>query len=232
MILKGPLLAKLYPGQARRFIDLDVLTTDADALQRSLMAVGFVEDPDPDQHLMDDHHHLEPIRWPAIPLKVEVHARASMPGRARKVPAEEILEASIPAGLGIDGVFAPAPLHHALILASHAWLHAPLTRVRDLIDIAAVSGEADAAELAENRHGVGDQPSLANHVRSDRVALLRGAADGASQNLGPASRRRAGTHGRRESSAALDVRLLGASGSCGSRRAADGAPRRACPRTR
>ena len=148
VVIKGPVLAKLYPAQARRFIDVDVLTTDADSVQRSLLGDGFVEDPDPGQDLTDEHHHLQPIRWPALPLKVEVHARPALPTRARRVPFEEILEASVPADLGVEGILAPSPQHHALILASHAWLHTPLATLRDMIDIAAVSAQANESELA------------------------------------------------------------------------------------
>ena len=147
VLLKGPEIARLYPANARRFGDVDVLTPDADAVQRSLKAAGFQEALDPDDYLTDDHHHLEPLKWPTIPLKVEVHARPNRLVRSQRPRTSEILEASSPSGLGIDGVLAPSALHHALILAAHAWSHVPLKTLRDLIDVAVLSSQAEDRDL-------------------------------------------------------------------------------------
>ena len=58
--------------------------------------------------------------------------------------ATELIEAAVPSQPGRRGVLAPSPAHHALLLAAHAWAHRPLSRLRDLIDIAVVAGRGRA----------------------------------------------------------------------------------------
>ena len=48
------------------------------------------------------------------------------------------LSLAVPSATGIDGLLAPSPAAHALLLAAHAWAHHPLGRVGDLIDVAAI----------------------------------------------------------------------------------------------
>jgi Uncharacterised nucleotidyltransferase len=147
VLIKGPEVARVYPQAARRFWDIDLLTDDATAVQRALVARGFLEVDDPDFDFTPRHHHLQPLKWPTIGLIVEVHAAPYWANRAAAPPLGEILDARVPSALGIEGVFAPTPLHHALILTSHAWRHEPLQTLRDLIDIAAVSAGVDEREL-------------------------------------------------------------------------------------
>jgi hypothetical protein len=147
VLIKGPELAHLYPGTARRFSDIDVLTEDAAAAQAGLIEAGFLELHDPLIDVEGGHHHLQPLRWPTIWLKVEMHMSPNWPRGARPPRLEEILEARVPSASGVEGVFAPTPLHHALILAAHGWLHEPLDILRDLVDIAAVCAEVDEREL-------------------------------------------------------------------------------------
>jgi putative nucleotidyltransferase-like protein len=147
VLIKGPEIARLYPDNARRFGDIDLLTATADAVHRSLLANGFLEVDDPDLALHPEHHHLHPLRWPSIWLKVEVHTAPNWPLRAPRAPLEEILEARIPSSLGVEGVCAPTPLHHALVLAAHAWRHEPLQALRDLLDVAVVSAPVPEREL-------------------------------------------------------------------------------------
>jgi len=123
-----------------------VLTDNAEAVQRALLAQGFVEVDDPDLDVLPEHH-LPPLQWPTIGIEVEVHTSPNWPRHGRRPPLREILDASVPSCLNIGGVSTPAPLHHSLILASHAWQHEPLRTLRDLIDIAAVSAHADEYEL-------------------------------------------------------------------------------------
>ena len=94
-----------------------------------------------------EHHHLPPLKWPTISLGVEVHSSPNWPLRARRPPHAEILQSSRDSSVGIDGVLAPTPVAHALILAAHAWSHDPLGFLRDLVDVAAVSSEVDEREL-------------------------------------------------------------------------------------
>jgi hypothetical protein len=158
LLLKGPDVARLYPGTARRFGDLDLLFEDAAEVHATLAANGFVEVEDPDFEFTPDHHHLQPLRWPTLPLLVEVHKAPNWPASVSRPPSlDELDEASMPSVLGLDGVRTPSPLHHALILAVHAWSHVPLHTLRDLIDVAAVAAPLDdrELELAAKRWGVG-----------------------------------------------------------------------------
>jgi hypothetical protein len=145
VLLKGPEVARLYPGHARRFGDIDVLTDDAARLDRRMREHGFVESFDPG--IGEDHHHLQPLRLPAISLTVEIHSSPSWLPSMRPPPLDEILEAAVPSALGVEGVAAPSPLHHTLILATHAWKSEPLRALRDLVDIAAVGASVDRTDL-------------------------------------------------------------------------------------
>jgi putative nucleotidyltransferase-like protein len=147
VLMKGPEVARLYPGSARTFGDLDLLAADAPAAQRALTAAGFVEVDDPDQFV--DHHHLRPLKSPDVGLNVELHTAPLWPAATKPPAAGEILERSVQSGTGVQGISAPAPVHHALILAAHAWSHDPLRMLRDLVDIAAVSAGCSDAELEE-----------------------------------------------------------------------------------
>lgn len=146
ILLKGPELALRYPPAGRRFGDIDLLAPDAHALHQALQQHGFEEVPEPDfDH--SEHHHLVPLRWPVVPLLVEIHEFPNWPPRLKAPPLAEILEAAGPSATGVDGVSAPHPLHHALILAAHAWRHEPLQTLRDLLDVAAMSVDQDSREL-------------------------------------------------------------------------------------
>jgi len=147
LLLKGPEVANVYPPKGRRFGDIDILTPTADEVQRSLLARGFVLcEPDFDMsHGL--HHHRQPIRWPSVWLDVEVHSGLNWPKSMQPPRLEEILEGAVPSSTGIDGMSAPHPLHHALILAAHAWRHEPLQSLRDLLDIAALRVTLDARDL-------------------------------------------------------------------------------------
>ena len=70
------------------------------------------------------------------------------PGALEPPTVTEILEASVPSRLAVDGLSSPRPAHHALILAAHSWEHSPLRVVRDLLDVALLAAEADERELA------------------------------------------------------------------------------------
>jgi Uncharacterised nucleotidyltransferase len=144
LLLKGPEVARLYPPQGRRYDDLDILTPRAEAVQAELLGAGFAIDEDG----LVGPHHLEPLRWQQLPLSVEIHRQIKWPASPRPPAIDEILAAAIPSSLGVDGILAPCAVHHSLILAAHAWEHSPLRTLRDLLDVAVVSSEADLAEIA------------------------------------------------------------------------------------
>ena len=146
IVLKGPEIASRYPGSARLFSDIDLLTPDAAAAQSELVASGFVEAPD-HEGIWVGIHHLPPISWPGIPLYLEVHAEPKWPDGLAPPPNAELFAAGTPARLGVPGVLAPDPGHHALLVAAHAWAHQPLRTFRDLLDVGALAAEADAGEL-------------------------------------------------------------------------------------
>lgn len=164
VLAKGPEVARLYPGSARAFSDLDLYATEAVAAHRALIEAGFVEVDDPE--LFIDHHHLRPLKAPTVGLRVELHTRPHWPV-ATKPRVDEIFEGAVPAGVGVAGISAPDPVHHTLMLAAHAWTHNPLHKLRDLVDIAAVSEGLSEAQLARTADAWG----LAKVWRTTRAAV-------------------------------------------------------------
>jgi hypothetical protein len=147
VLFKGPELALDYPGaRLRRFRDVDLLTDDAERAQAALIAAGFVEVNDPE--IYRDIHHLRPLWWPGLPLLVELHSRPKWVDGVPGPPVEELLAASVPGRLGVDGVGALPAAHHTLVLAAHGWAHEPLGRLGNLIDVAVTRAHGDDAELA------------------------------------------------------------------------------------
>jgi Uncharacterised nucleotidyltransferase len=147
IVHKGPEVAAHYPDPtSRNYADVDLLVLDAEEAQRALLAAGFEEIGDPALYL--DIHHLRPLRWPLLPLHVEIHSRPKWVEALRGPSTEELFAAAVPSTATIDGVLALPPAHHALVLAVHSWAHEPLRRLRDVIDIAAVADAAEPGEVA------------------------------------------------------------------------------------
>ncbi|MGN6872150.1 MAG: nucleotidyltransferase family protein [Solirubrobacteraceae bacterium] len=150
MLMKGAEVAACYLDPATRYFrDLDIVVDDPRAVQRALIACGFVEGGRPEA--FEDIHHLRPLVWPGIPLIVEVHHKPKCPAWLAPPSVEELMGLSVASRTGVEGVLAPSPAAHALLLAAHSWAHQPLGRLRDLVDIVAVLGHSDrrlAAELA------------------------------------------------------------------------------------
>jgi hypothetical protein len=148
VLFKGPELARHYPGASRRFGDIDILVEDAQAARTGLVDGGFAEvhqlNYTPDWHQLEQTFALKNIE-----VGVDVHKAPHWPVGLRTPPnaAREILEASVPSALGVEGISTPAPHHNALILAAHAWSHEPLWTLQDLIDIAVVSAQADELDV-------------------------------------------------------------------------------------
>jgi Uncharacterised nucleotidyltransferase len=146
MLMKGPEVAAEYPDPLRRpFMDLDLLAGDPRAAQLALQSAGF--EPIQPAAPFDGHHHLAPLIWPGLPLVVEIHRRPHWVDGLEPPSPAELFEAGVPTREGVAGVLAPAPEHHALLLAAHGWAHGPLTRLGRLIDAAALTVRSDEREL-------------------------------------------------------------------------------------
>jgi Uncharacterised nucleotidyltransferase len=146
LLVKGPELAARYPDPALRISrDLDLVVPRPVAAQRALLAAGYVESGDPDLYVRAPH--LRPLAWPGLPQELEVHGRPNWPRWAEAPSAEELLVGAVPSAAGVEGVLAPAPERHVLVVAAHAWTHGPVARARDLLDVALLAADADAAEI-------------------------------------------------------------------------------------
>jgi hypothetical protein len=149
LILKGPELTRVYPDGARRLGDLDLLAGEPERAQAALLAAGFREKP---QRLHPDytvHHHLHPLVWPGIPVPVEIHRRVAWPRGLASPSNTELFAAAQPAELGVQGILAPDPGQHAVLLASHSWREVPLHKLRAFVDVLAFTDDDARAGLAE-----------------------------------------------------------------------------------
>lgn len=137
VLMKGPEVALRYPGSARGFIDIDLLVPEPGRAHDQLRNVGFIETGA--YQRFEPRHHLRPLQWPGLPLRVEIHGRVHWPDGLDAPAADAIIGAAVPSRLGVDGMLAPADAQHALLVAAHAWAHEPLWRVRDLLDVRVLS---------------------------------------------------------------------------------------------
>lgn len=180
LLLKGPEVAARYPDPAMRpFGDLDLLTLDADAIQRALVSAGFQEVGKPEYFV--GIHHLRPLSWPGLPLVIEIHARPKWVGGFMPPPPEELFEAAVESSLGVEGVLAPSDAHHALVIAAHSWAHEPLGRLLEIIDVAAMSEGVDRSEIEAVarrwemgriwHHSIAAADALFSDRRSNTLAL-------------------------------------------------------------
>jgi transposase-like protein len=147
VLIKGPEVALDYGTTGlRSYGDLDFLTDDAAAAQAALIAAGFQEVFD--EEIYEDIHHLRPLWWPGLPLVIELHTEVNWPERIPGPSTAELLAAAVPSRLGVDGIDALPPEQHTLVLAAHAWVHQPLGRLGNLIDVAVSLRRSDEAEVA------------------------------------------------------------------------------------
>jgi Uncharacterised nucleotidyltransferase len=145
LVVKGPELASRYPDASLRIArDLDLVVPDPGATQDALLSAGYAESGDPALYARAPH--LRPLAWPDLPMVLEVHRRPNWPQWLEAPSAEELLAGAVPSATGVDGLLTPAPERHVLVVAAHAWMHGPLARARDLLDVALLAGEADPEE--------------------------------------------------------------------------------------
>jgi hypothetical protein len=130
VVLKGPELARRYPGPA----------------ERALLAAGFESVGNPDAYR--DIHHLRPLAWPGLPLHLELHTRPKWVDGLPVPATDDLIARAVPADVGVDGMLALPAAEHALLVAAHAWAHEPLRRVLDLVDAALLGGEAGEREVS------------------------------------------------------------------------------------
>jgi hypothetical protein len=146
LLLKGPEVAAIYPDPVlRSYGDLDLLVSDSQAAQRALIAAGF--EPLSHERRYVDLHHLRPLRVPGLPLKVEVHHAPKWPAGLEAPSSAELIAAGVPGRCEVEGVLGLPPALHAIVLAAHAWAHAPLGKLRQLLDIALVAEAAQPGDL-------------------------------------------------------------------------------------
>ncbi len=136
LLLKGPEVARRYPDPALRpFGDLDLLVPDPLGAQQALMAAGFQQVDE--ENFAAHPYHQPPLRWPGLPLLVEIHDTPPWLGWMRPPTNQELFAAAVPASYGVDGILSLDQSHQALLLVAHSWRHrGPLPLIRDLLDVA------------------------------------------------------------------------------------------------
>jgi hypothetical protein len=163
VVLKGPEVAARYPDPVlRSFIDLDVLVSQPERAEQALLAAGFEQANDPPwafrrrgEDLFAERHHTRPLYLPGLPIRLELHRRPSWPRWLDPPATAPLLARAVPSATGVDGLLTLAPVDHALVVAAHSWVHEPLGRVRDLVDVAVMSAELDRQDLDEAARSFG-----------------------------------------------------------------------------
>jgi hypothetical protein len=69
------------------------------------------------------------------------------PDDLRPPSNEELFEAAAPSIVGVEGLLAPHPHHHAVLLVSHAWGEIPMQNLRQLVDVLAFVEDDERSEL-------------------------------------------------------------------------------------
>lgn len=153
LVIKGPEVAARYPDPALRpYGDLDLLVEDADVAHAALLAAGFTPAGATPR---DGFHHRRGLQSPRFPLRVEVHERPGWLAGGDAPSSAELLEAASPARAQVAGIVAPAPPHHAVLIAVHAWTHEPPGRISQLVDALLLLDECDREQAAAVAAGWG-----------------------------------------------------------------------------
>lgn len=155
VIIKGAEVAAYYPRPGLRlWSDLDLVVPDSARALRQLCAAGFVADGGA---MRDGHHHEVGLSRPGSGLKVELHHALPLPEWGRQPGVAWLLDHAEPSRTGIDGLLAPRPSVHAVIVAAHAWRHCPFRSVLDLLDeelLLVGDGNRDAASAVAAELGL------------------------------------------------------------------------------
>jgi hypothetical protein len=155
VVLKGPEVAAVYPSPwLRPYLDVDVLVPDVRDAERRLRGAGF-EGVGAEMN-WDALHHVQRLSAPGLLATIELHRRPKWLPGGQAPTIDELLADAAPSATGIDGLLAPSPAHHAVLLAAHAWAERPLGRLGDLVDVAAMRArDSRRADELARRHGIG-----------------------------------------------------------------------------
>ena len=146
IILKGPELASRYPDSfVRTAGDIDLLVDDAQAAHTALLAAGFTATGDPDRYV--DIHHLQPLVWSDLPVRIELHHSPKWIEGLEPPAAAELFDLAVPSRVDVEGFQTLTPAAHAVVVAVHAWSHGPLRSLRDLVDVAILKAEASSEDV-------------------------------------------------------------------------------------
>jgi hypothetical protein len=168
LLLKGPEVAVAYPDPVLRpYSDIDLLVSDARRAQAGLIRAGF--EPVGNARRYTGIHHLQPLRSPGLPLLVEVHHAPKWPHGQEPPGLTQLFDSAAPARCGVPGILGLPPAHHAVLLAAHAWAHAPFSNIRHLLDITFVAADGDRADCARLAERWG-----ASHFWDATVSALNG----------------------------------------------------------
>ncbi len=119
VVFKGPEVAAVYPSPwLRPYLDVDVLVPDARGAERRLRSAGF--EGVGAQMDWDALHHVQRLSAPGLLATVELHRRPKWLPGAEAPTIDDLLADAGPSATGIDGLLAPSPAYHAVLLAVHA----------------------------------------------------------------------------------------------------------------
>jgi Uncharacterised nucleotidyltransferase len=145
LVLKGPEIAALYPPGRRLFRDFDLLVEDAEAAQRALKSVGFVDAPGEEPSL----NHLTPLIWPGVDLRIEIHSRPNWPRYMNRPEGvvRTMFDRAVRSRVSVEGLEAPCAAHQVLLVGAHCWKDLPLATAREVIDVSVLAAQADPEEI-------------------------------------------------------------------------------------
>lgn len=148
MLLKGAEIAALYPATALRpFGDLDLLVPGAVTAETALLAAGFEQSGSALREPAPWHHHRLPLRFPGLPLGIELHHDPGWLSWMTPPSNRELFDRAIPSATGVDGIVTLPPVEATLHHAMHSWRHGPYHSLLHMIDIELMRQQANAADL-------------------------------------------------------------------------------------